>query len=300
MDRVPIDQSTRSAEEQRVAVPDRILQIPADWNDTAAEYPDRVGMHALFETAAHRSPDSVALVHGETCLTYGELNSSANRLARHLQHLGVGPNVLVGICTHRCAEMIIALLAVLKAGGAYVPLDPTYPPERLAGMMGDVALKVLLTTSDLRGRVPAYPGHLACVDDLASECAMLPSDDLGPTAAPDDLCYVIFTSGSTGKPKAAAVHHQGWVNLVTWFVREFSVDITDRILVISSFSFDITQRSIAMPLIAGGELHLFAPNLYDPEKILDTISRRKVTRINCAPSTFYPLVENPSKVDHEY
>jgi amino acid adenylation domain-containing protein len=195
--------------------------------------------------------------------------------------------------------MVIALLAVLKAGGAYVPLDPTYPSERLAGMVNDVDLKVLLTTHDLRGRIPTCPAHVASVDGLASECAMLPGDDLGPTSAPDDLCYVIFTSGSTGKPKAAAVHHRGWVNLVNWFVREFSVTAADRILVISSFSFDITQRSIAMPLIAGGELHLFASNLYDPQKILRTISEKKVTRINCAPSTFYPLIENRSSANFE-
>jgi non-ribosomal peptide synthetase component F len=184
MDWVAIDQSRRSLGEKHVRVPGHLLRIPTDWNDTAADYPDRVGMHALFEAVAHRSPASVALVHGETCLTY-DLNLSANRLARHLQHLGVGPNVLVGICTHRSAETIIALLAVLKAGGAYVPLDPTYPSGRLAGMVNDVDLKVLLTTHDLRGRIPASPAHVACVDDLASECAMLPGDDLGPTAAPD-------------------------------------------------------------------------------------------------------------------
>src|SRR4029077_10390137 len=109
------------------------------------------------------------------------------------------------------------------------------------------------------------------------------------------LCYVIFTSGSTGKPKAAAVFHRGWVNLVTWFVREFAVGTADKVLVISSFSFDITQRSIAMPLICGGQLHLFASNHYDPVRISRTIAEQQVTRLNCAPSTFYPLVENPTR-----
>src|ERR1700739_1706389 len=109
---VATDQTTRNVGAQHVWVPDRLLEIPADWNDTAVEYPDRVGMHALFEAVAHSNPASVALVHGETCLTYGDLNLSANRLARHLQYLGVGPNILVGICMHRCVEMVIALLAV--------------------------------------------------------------------------------------------------------------------------------------------------------------------------------------------
>ncbi len=129
--------------------------------------------------------------------------------------------------------------------------------------------------------------------------AALDAGNLPDTASPGNLCYVIFTSGSTGKPKAAAVLHRGWVNLVTWFVREFAVSVADKVLVISSFSFDITQRSIAMPLICGGQLHLFASNHYDPARILRTIAEQRVTRLNCAPSTFYPLVENPTPTTFE-
>ena len=274
-------------------------RIPAEWNDSAADYPADRPLHRLFEAAAEQNPGAVALVHGERQLTYAELNRAANRLARHLRSLSVGPDVLVGICMHRCAEMIIGLLAVLKAGGAYVPIDPAYPQVRLAGMMNDVDLRVLLTTSDLQGALPACRAQIVCVDTALAKGTELDGGNLTGAAGAENLCYVIFTSGSTGRPKAAAVLHRGWVNLVSWFVREFAIGRDDKVLVISSFSFDITQRSIAMPLICGGQLHLVASNVYDAERIARTIAEQHVTRINCAPSTFYPLVENPTRKTFE-
>src|SRR5205823_5095320 len=123
---------------------------------------------------------------------------------------------------------------------------------------------------------------------IAGECG----ENLPSKAAVKNLCYVIFTSGSTGKAKAAAVFHGGWTNLMHWFVTEFNVKPADRVLVISSFSFDITQRSIVMPLITGAQLHLLASNHYDPALIVQTIGSQGITLMNCAPSTFYPLVEN--------
>ena len=295
MDTVATDGFTRVASAQHASVEQALPQIPRDWNGSAAKFPEYMPMHGLFEEVVLKNPVAVALVHGDQRLTYGELNRLANQVARHLRDLGVGPNTLVGICMHRRVEMVIGLLAVLKAGGAYVPLDPAYPQVRLAGMMNDIELRALLTTSDLIGEIPNCSAKVVRVDKAVSECAALSGENLGPTATPDDLCYVIFTSGSTGKPKAAAVYHRGWVNLVTWFVGEFAIGDADKVLLISSFSFDITQRSIAMPLICGGQLHLFASNVYDPQRILQTIAEQQVTRVNCAPSTFYPLVENPTQ-----
>jgi amino acid adenylation domain-containing protein len=201
---------------------------------------------------------------------------------------------------HRRVEMIVGLLAVMKAGAAYVPLDPAYPRPRLAAMTNDIDLKILLTTGDLAGEIPPCHARVVQMDKAMLECAGLDSTDLPTTSSADDLCYVIFTSGSTGKPKAAAVFHRGWVNLVTWFVREFAIGASDKVFVISSFSFDITQRSIAMPLVSGGQLHLFASNLYDPERIVRSIDEQQVTRLNCAPSTFYPLVENPTRATFDH
>ena len=191
---------------------------------------------------------------------------------------------------NRSAELVIALLAVLKAGGAYVPYDPTYPKERMATMLEDVKLKVLLTREALLERLPERGPRFVCLDRDEEAIAGYPAGRPEKRSGPEDLCYVIFTSGSTGRPKAAAVHHRGWTNLLYWFLREFDISPTDKNLVMSSISFDLTQRSMAMPLIAGGELH-FVPDGYDPDLILRTVREQRITLLNCAPSTFYPLIE---------
>ncbi len=263
-----------------------------EWNDTARDYPRDVCVHQLFEAHVAAAPERIALVDGDLRLSYGEVDRRANQLAHHLQALGVGPNTPVGICLNRSPALVIAVLAVLKAGGAYVPFDPTYPRERVAVMFEDVKLKVLLTRQELLDRLPERKPRVVCVDRDAPAIAQRPSGLPPRLAGPGDLCYVIFTSGSTGRPKAAAVYHRGWTNLLCWFGREFAISPSDKNLVMSSISFDITQRSMAMPLTRSGELHL-VPDGYDPELLLRTLRDSEITLLNCAPSTFYPLVEGP-------
>lgn len=248
-------------------------------------------LHESFEQRARQTPNATALVCGNAELTYSQLNQSANQLAHYLRQMGVGPGVLVGICMHRRLEMIVGLLGTLKAGGAYVPLDASYPKHRLTTMLEDIEMSVVLTTEDLVAELPNDKSKLIAVDQLWTEIAKQSNDNPEPLGTQDDLAYVIFTSGSTGRAKAAAVPHSGWTNLMNWFDTEFNVNSQDKVLVISSFSFDITQRSIMMPLIAGGELHLLASKYYDPGLILETIDARQITLINSAPSTFYPLIE---------
>ena len=272
-------------------------EITRSFNNTESDYPKDKLVHQLFEEQAGRSPESVAVAYGERRLSYGELNGKANQLARHLRRCGVGPGVLVGICMHRCPELIVAILAVLKSGGAYVPLDPSYPKNRLAAMMRDIDLAVLLTAEDLRDALPEHKALMFRLDQDWSAVAAEDTGDLPVSATPEDLAYVVFTSGSTGKAKAAAVHHRGWTNLLSWFKTEFRIEPADRTLLISSFSFDITQRSIAMPLVAGGELHLLTSKFYDPRLAFKTIGEQKITLLNCAPSMFYPLIENPAEWD---
>ncbi len=263
-----------------------------EWNDTAREYPRDRSVHELFEAQVERAPESTALVFGEQRLSYRELDERANRLAHHLQGSGVGANTPVGICMNRSPELAVAVLAVLKAGGAYVPFDPTYPKERVAAMLGDVKLKVLLTREALLERLPEHKPPVLCLDRDWRAIADKPADRPERRSGPGDLCYVIFTSGSTGRPKAAAVYHRGWSNLLCWFVREFGIGPSDKTLVMSSISFDLTQRSMAMPLVSGGALH-FVPDGYDPDLILRTVAGEAITLLNCAPSTFYPLLQGP-------
>lgn len=272
---------------------EQLQQTLAEWNATQKDYPRDKCVHQLFEERAAENPNATALVHGDQQLTYKELDERANQLAWYLQKQGVGPNILVGICMERSIDMIVSLLGTLKAGGAYVPLDPAYPPKRLSSMVSDVEIKVLLTHQNLADRLPENKATMVYLDSQKESIAAESKTRPVSKATPDSLVYVIFTSGSTGKAKAAAVFHRGWTNLMHWFVTEFNVTSADRNLVVSSFSFDITQRSIAMPLIRGGELHLLASSRFDPELILTTIHKKQITLMNCAPSTFYPVIENP-------
>ncbi|HVG45327.1 MAG TPA: condensation domain-containing protein, partial [Longimicrobium sp.] len=176
--------------------------VVEEWNATDAAYPRESRIHELFEARAARTPGAAALRFEEESLTYAELNARANRLAHHLRNRGVGPEVRVGVLMERSLEMVVSLLAVLKAGGAYVPLDPGLPAERLAYMLEDSAVPLVLVQAALRGTVPAREGvEVLAVDALAERLAAEPAENPAVGAGPDSLAYVIYTSGSTGRPK---------------------------------------------------------------------------------------------------
>jgi amino acid adenylation domain-containing protein len=250
-------------------------------------------VHQLFERQAAMAPERAALVFGRERLSYRDLDERANRLAHYLRQRGVKQDVLVGICLPRSVDLIVAVLAVLKSGGTYVPYDRAYPLERLTAMLTAVPQDAIITTADFSARLPQTGISVVCVDDDAAAISAQSSAKPDELAAPSSMCYAIFTSGSTGTPKLTGIYHRGWANLMEWFITEFSIGPSDRTLVMSSFSFDITQRSIAMPLISGGELHLIESEGYEPDLIIDTIERESITLMNCAPSTFYPLIEDP-------
>ena len=272
---------------------DQVQQMLVEWNATKHDYPSDKCVHEIFEDKVDETPGAISLVYGNQKLTYKELDEKANQLANYLQNLGVGPDVLVGICMPRSMDMIVSLLATLKAGGAYVPLDPTYPAKRLTSMLNEVDIKILLTHQNISERIQDNKATIVYLDTQKDTIAAQSKARPKSNTTVDNLVYVIFTSGSTGKAKAAAVFHRGWANLMHWFDTEFNVGPQDKNLLVSSFSFDITQRSIAMPLIRGAQLHLLASSTYDPALILHTIDEQKITLMNCAPSTFYPVIENP-------
>jgi len=277
----------------QVLTPAERRRLLVEWNDSAAPYPRDKCNHQLFEEHVERAPGSTALVYGDRRLTYRELDQRANRVAHYLEKLGVGPDVLVGIFMERSPELVISLLGILKAGGAYVPLDPSYPKERLAAMLEDAEmLHVLLTKEPLLQRLPGTDVKVVCMDKDWYVFGREPMERPVFRSTVDNLVYVIFTSGSTGRPKGAAVYHRGWTNLMHWFSTEFKIQSDDKVLVVSSFSFDITQRSLSMPLINGAQLHLLASDYYDPALIVQTVDEGKITLLNCSPSTFYPLLEN--------
>ncbi|MES2295469.1 MAG: amino acid adenylation domain-containing protein [Pseudomonadota bacterium] len=273
---------------------DALHQQLVIWNDTAAPYPDAVCVHQLFEMQAERSAQRTALVHEGRHLTYAALNARANQLAHHLRELGVGPDVLVGICVERSLEMVVGVLAILKAGGAYVPLDPNYPVERIAYMVADARPAVVLTQRRLVAFLPAMEVPLICLDDQTDRWHHYSTSNLANVTRDQNLVYIIYTSGSTGRPKGTAIHQRGFVNLVNWFVSQFGIGAADNTLLFSSFSFDLTQKNIFAVLTVGGELHLSSEG-YAPHESAEYIRAHAITLLNCAPSAFYPLLAHHSE-----
>ncbi|HEX2187810.1 MAG TPA: amino acid adenylation domain-containing protein, partial [Longimicrobiaceae bacterium] len=262
-----------------------------EWNRTAAGYPADRCVHELFEAQAARVPDAVAVeFEGET-LGYAALNSRANRLAHHLAGFGVGPEVRVGICLERGTEMIVSVLAVLKAGGAYVPLDPAYPAERLAFVLADAAVPVLVTQESLRAALPAGDGiAVVSVDGDGERIAAESAENPERGARPDHLAYVIHTSGSTGRPKGVMVPHRGLSNLAYAQARRFGIDGTSRVLQFASFSFDAAVAELFDALLAGATLVLASREALLPGAgLLETLRRGRVTVATLPPSVLAML-----------
>jgi amino acid adenylation domain-containing protein len=229
-------------------------KILVDWNDTQADYPKDKCIHQLFEAQVEQTPDAVAVFFEDEQLTYKELNQRANQLAYHLRNLGVAPEVLVGICVERSLETVVGLLGILKAGGAYVPLDPAYPPERLAFMLEDASVGVLLTQARLVESLPKHQGPIVCLDTDWEIIERQSEENPGCSLTPENLAYVIYTSGSTGQPKGVLVAHSGLSNLATAQIRIFNVQPNSRVLQFASLSFDASVSEVVMALLAGATL----------------------------------------------
>ncbi|MBD2253939.1 non-ribosomal peptide synthetase [Nostoc parmelioides] len=230
-------------------------QLLIEWNNTDTDYPRHQCIHHLFAAQAEKTPDAIAVVYGEQQLTYHQLNIQANQLAHYLQKLGVKPGVLVGICVERSVSMIVGLLAILKAGGAYVPLDTEYPQERLAFIIEDTQLSVLLTTQKLVETLPQHQGCIVCIDtDTVLEAIALESQQ-NPTVevTADHLAYVIYTSGSTGTPKGVAVDHKA-VNRLVINTNYIDIKPTDVIAQAANCAFDAATFEIWGALLNGARL----------------------------------------------
>ena len=258
-------------------------QVLEGWNATAVEYP-RILLHDLVSAQAARAPQSVAVVFEGQSLTYAELEARANRLAHHLRHLGVGPESRVGVCAERSPELVVALLGVLKAGGAYVPLDPSYPAERLAYMLEDSGVPVLLTQERLLERLPAHSAQVLRLDADAALWEGRASEPPAVQVEPESLAYVIYTSGSTGRPKGAMNAHRGIVNRLLWMQQEYGLDESDVVLQKTPFSFDVSVWEFFWPLLAGARLVLAKPEGHrDPAYLSELIEREGVSTLHFVP-----------------
>ena len=252
-------------------------------------------LHHLFEAQAARTPDAIAVLSGGSCLTYAELNARANRLAHSLRGRGVGPETIVGVCLDAVGHAPVALLAVLKASGAYLPLDPAYPTERLAFMLADAGVRLVLTdTRSANTLPPAYDGDALCLDTDAPHWHSENEGNSDGGAQPSSLAYVIYTSGSTGRPKGVLLEHAGAVNNLRWRQERFALGPDDRMLQTYSLNFDPSVWAIFWPLVSGATLVLPRPGgIAEPDYLAQTLADEHVTVAGFGPAMLGALLARP-------
>ncbi|AUB41615.1 Glutamate-1-semialdehyde aminotransferase [Nostoc flagelliforme CCNUN1] len=262
------------------------------WSQGEISLQPELCLHQLFEEQVEKTPDAVAVVFENEKLTYQELNQRANKLAQYLQQLGVKPEVLVGICVERSLEMVVGLLGILKAGGAYVPLDPTYPQERLAFMLENSQVPVLLTQQHLLESLPAHTARTVCLDINWEIIAQETAENPVHSVTPDNLAYVIYTSGSTGKPKGAMNTHQAICNRLLWMQDYCKLTTADRVLQKTPFSFDVSVWEFFLPLLVGARLVVAQPEGHrDTNYLVDVITQQQITTVHFVPSMLQVFLE---------
>ncbi|MFF8646233.1 amino acid adenylation domain-containing protein [Streptomyces sp. NPDC015345] len=262
-----------------------LRQVLTEWNDSAAALPGDATVAGLFEAQVARVPEAVAVVSGGVEVSYAELDRRASQLARYLVAQGVGPESLVGVCLERGVDAVVALLAVLKSGGAYLPIDAGYPAERIGYMLGDAGPVVVLASTDTVEAVPSSDAKVVVLDDL--ELAGFESGPLGVGVRPEHPAYVIYTSGSTGRPKGVVVEHRSVAALLGWAAAEFGGADFSRVLVSTSFNFDVSVFELFGPLVSGGSVEVVGDLLALADA--DT-SIGDVSLVSGVPSAFAQMV----------
>ena len=273
-------------------------QLLVEWNATKRDYPESKCLHRLFEAQAERTPNAVAVTFEDKRLAYRELNQRANQLAHYLRRLGVGPDVLVGICMERSLEMIVGLLGVLKAGGAYVPLDPEHPKERLGYMMKESHALVLLTQRRLLEKLPEHSSKILCLDKDWKVIGRELSDNPINITVMEHLAYVIYTSGSTGNPKGVMIPHGAITNHMLWMQETFPLNETDRVLQKTPISFDASVWECYAALIVGARCVMARPGGHqDGGYLAKLIGEQEITALKVVPSLLRMLLDEPALSD---
>ncbi|MDF5728544.1 MAG: amino acid adenylation domain-containing protein [Rhizonema sp. PD38] len=307
-------------------------QLLVEWNDTQVDYAFDKCIHQLFEDQVQRTPDAVAVVFENQQLTYHELNCRANQLAHYLRSLGVGADVLVGICVERSSEMVVGLLGILKAGGAYVPLDPEYPQERLRFILEDAQVSVLLSQHHLVEKLPECQAQLISLDTNWQMISQLPQenpislrvrqfrlDGNRPSGSPvphrdgnrqdggwshqdsncltdvqaSNLVYVIYTSGSTGQPKGVQISHKSVSNFLSAMQQCPGITKQDTLLAITTISFDIAALEIFLPITVGASMVIARRDVtLDGKELFDLLVKSKVTIMQATPATWRLLLDS--------
>lgn len=281
---------TERYEAQSILSPAQEQQLLVEWNATATNYPRNQCVHQLFEQQVELTPEAVAVTFEDQVLTYQAVNMRANQLAHHLQQLGVGPEVRIGLCLERSVDLVIVLLAILKAGGVYVPLDPNYPQERLAFMLTDAQVSVLLTQSDQHAQLSPGDATVICLDRDWQQITEQPVGNINSRVVAENLAYIIYTSGSTGRPKGVCVTHQAVVRLVkATSYAQFTAE--DRFLQFAPISFDAATFEIWGSLLNGAVLVMPPPSELSLDELGKLLKQAQITTLWLTAGLFHLMVE---------
>lgn len=264
-----------------------------DLNKTQKDFPRDLCLPQLFEAQVEKTPDATAVVFEEEKLTYRELNQRSNQMAFHLQQLGVGPEVFVGICVKRSMEMLIGVLGILKAGGAYLPLDHKYPNDRMAYILEDSQTQILLTQAELYDKLSGYSVQLVNLDSELDKIAQQSIKNPVSKIHPQNSCYVIYTSGSTGRPKGVVIEHQSFVNYLHW-VNEELFKNTDIILPsVTNITFDASLKQLFAPLLRGEICLIYADDLVtQPALLVEEFAKHTRRGFNSVPALWSTIIDH--------
>ena len=264
-------------------------RVLVEWNQTRHEYPRELTIPALFAAQVRQYPGKVAVRCGKKSLTYAELDAATEALAGQLVGLGCQPGDRVGVCLERSVEMVVGVLGILKSGAAYVPMDPAYPAARLAVMIEDAAMPIIVTHSDLLSTLPSHQAKIVCLDQVSNNSAR---KVVGQPAQAGDLAYVIFTSGSTGRPKGVQIQHRAVVNFLNSMRREPGIRPEDVLLSVTTLSFDIAGLELFLPLTSGATLVVAtSETTADGNSLRRELERWEVTFMQATPVTWTMLLE---------
>ena len=265
-------------------------QLLVEWNATERAYPRETSLAELVEAQVERTPDAVAIVCGEQSLTYRDLNARANQLACELRKRGAGPDQLVGLCVERSVEMIVALLAIVKAGAAYLPLDPLLPIERLGYMLEDSCVRVLISEQSLLGLLKSFAGTTILLEDAGWQANLC--DNKMEKARHENLAYLIYTSGSTGKPKGVQVPRGALTNLLWSMLDWLQLTERDRLLAVTTISFDIAGADVWLPLLVGAQTVIASrEQAADGNALRSLLERHDITFLQATPVTWRLLLD---------
>jgi amino acid adenylation domain-containing protein len=283
----------RKISEIAMLSPEEQRELLVERNRTAAKIPEGVCFHHRFDANAAATPDRVAIIAGNTTVTYRELQHRADRIAASLRQVGAGPENLVAVCMDRSADLIAALLGVAKSGAAYIPLDPAYPAGRITNIFQDAQPLAVLTTRRLLSKLPAElqsgAPQVICLDELDETAAQIEGNRAASEVRPENLAYVIFTSGSTGRPKGVQITHRALLNFLESMAKEPGIEARDVLLAVTTVSFDIAALELLLPLYVGATVAI-AVKPGDPASLLEDVARVQPTIMQATPATWKLLI----------